>query len=77
MSHNPRIDDIATRVDTLQAEGYPFLSAISRVAELLEISTATVDSCYGAALSGIYENVTPDPDPYDVTVDDWSEDFWR
>lgn len=88
--HNPRIDDIATRVDTLQSEGIPFLSAVSRVAEMVGISINTVDSCYAAALTGDYSDMASDrlewlderipaatPDPFDTGVDDWNEDYWR
>ena len=72
--HNPRIDDIATRVDTLQLEGIPFLVACSKVAESLEISISVVDSCYGAALTGDYSDMVIDPDPYDVSAD-WLENL--
>ena len=87
MPSNPRIDDIATKVDTLQLEGYPFLSAISQVAESLDVSVVVVDACYGASLTGDYDlalevetalgSPLPYVDPFNVNVDDWSEDFWR
>ena len=90
LSHVDRIEGVAFRVDCLQAEGYPLLSALSRVSEQLDMTLSVVADCHSAAMTGDYDVDLPaaelesdgywydvDPDPFDTNVDDWSEDFWR
>ena len=82
---NPRITDIATRVDQLQEEGFPFLSAVSRVAEELDMDESAIDRVYSIALDAHpndpiapeYETLSHDnnyPDPYNVQAD-WEENL--
>jgi len=90
---NPRITDIATRVDRYQLEeGMPLLAAFSKVAEEIDLDVSIVDLCYGEALLSDGQNdYVPDyldaaetkelntslPDPFDTSVDDWNPDYWR
>lgn len=92
MAINPRITDIATRVDRLQSEGFPLLAAFSRVAESLDLDVSTIDRCYGIALCDAYdvESENPyyrddssilshshdTPDPFDIEAD-WNENLSR